>query len=479
MNGKIIVYILSWIVLLEGAFFTLPMLTAVIYGESSWLTFLLMLIGCLLVGFLGVRKKPENTTFYAREGFVIVGLGWIVMGVIGALPFFASGEIPSYVDALFETISGFTTTGASILNNVEGLSHGMLFWRSFTHWVGGMGFLVFILMILPLAGGNNMHIMKAESPGPSVGKLVPKVRDTAIALYKIYIVMTVIEIFLLLIAGMPLFDSITLSLGTAGTGGFGILNDSIASYTTLQQGIIAVFMTLFGVNFSVYFLFLNRRGKEAVKIEEVWWYLGIVFAATLFIGIDTVGLYSNVFESWHHAFFQVASVITTTGYATRDFNLWSTASKTILVTIMFVGACAGSTGGGMKVSRFIIMFKALKAEISTYIHPRNVKRIRMDGHTIENGVIKSVMVFVVAYIAIFVLSVFIISFDGKDVATTFTSVVATLNNIGPGLNEVGPSGNFAGFSDLSKFVLMFDMLAGRLELFPMLVLFSPSAWRNR
>lgn len=479
MNGKIIVYILSWIVLLEGAFFVLPAIVSLIYGESSWLTFLLTMIGCLAVGFWGVRKKPDNTTYYAREGFVIVGMGWIVMGVIGALPFFVSGEIPFYVDALFETISGFTTTGSSILNNVEGLSHGMLFWRSFTHWIGGMGFLVFILMILPLTGGNNMHIMKAESPGPSVGKLVPKVRDTAIALYKIYIVITVIEIFLLLLTGMPVFDAITLSMGTAGTGGFGILNDSIVSYTTLQQGIIAVFMTLFGINFSVYFLFISRRGKEAVKIEEVWWYLGIIFAATLFIGIDTAGLYSNVFESLHHAFFQVASVITTTGYATADFNLWSVASKTILVTIMFVGACAGSTGGGMKVSRFIIMFKSLKAEISTYIHPRYVKRIRMDGHTVENGIIRSVTMFLIAYIAIFVVSVFIISLDGKDLVTSFTSVVATINNIGPGLNEVGPTGNFAAFSPVSKFVLMFDMLAGRLELFPMLVLFSPATWRNK
>lgn len=479
MNVQIIVYILSWIMLLEGAFFGMPSLVALIYRERSGLAFVIMMFVCVILGLLGVLKKPKNTGYYAREGFVIVGLGWIALSILGALPFYISGEIPSYVDALFETISGFTTTGASILSNVEGLSHCMLFWRSFTHWIGGMGFLVFILMILPLTGGSNMHIMKAESPGPAVGKLVPKVRDTAIILYKIYIAITILEMVLLIATGMHVFDAVTLSFGTAGTGGFGILNSSIADYTMAQQGIIAVFMVLFGVNFSVYFLVLTRRTREAVKIQEVRWYFIIILAATLYIGFDIRGLYGTMFEAFHHAFFQVASIITTTGYATANFDIWSSASKVILVALMFVGACAGSTGGGIKVSRFIIMFKELKAEISTYIHPRYVKKLRMDGHTVENTVIRAVNMFLIAYVAILVISVFIVSLDGKDLVTSFTSVVAALNNIGPGLAEVGPAGNFGAFSPLSKFMLMFDMLAGRLELFPMLVLFSPATWRNR
>ncbi len=479
MNVQIIVYILSWIMLLEGAFFGMPSLVALIYRERSGLAFVIMMAVCIVLGLLGVLKKPKNTGYYAREGFVIVGLGWIALSILGALPFYISGEIPSYVDALFETISGFTTTGASILSNVEGLSHCMLFWRSFTHWIGGMGFLVFILMILPLTGGSNMHIMKAESPGPAVGKLVPKVRDTAIILYKIYIAITLLEMVLLITTGMHVFDAVTLSFGTAGTGGFGILNSSIADYTMAQQGIIAVFMVLFGVNFSVYFLVLTRRAREAVKIQEVRWYFIIILAATLYIGFDISGLYGNMFEAFHHAFFQVASIITTTGFATANFDMWSSASKVILVALMFVGACAGSTGGGIKVSRFIIMFKEMKAEISTYIHPRYVKKLRMDGHTVENTVIRAVNVFLIAYVAILAVSVFVVSLDGKDLVTSFTSVAATLNNIGPGLAEVGPSGNFGAFSPLSKFVLMFDMLAGRLELFPMLVLFSPATWKNR
>ena len=479
MNFSIIVYILSWVMLFEGFFFGLPAITSAIYRESSVFSFLIMMIVCIVVGLLGIRKKPENVSFYAKEGFVIVGLSWIILSILGALPFYISGEIPSYVDALFETISGFTTTGASILENVEALSHGMLLWRSFTHWIGGMGFLVFILMILPLTGGSNMHIMKAESPGPSVGKLVPKVRDTAVILYEIYILMTVLQMMLLTLTGMPLFDSITLSFGTAGTGGFGILNSSTADYTILQQGIISVFMMLFGINFSAYFFVFNKKFKDAFLIDEVRWYLIIIACSTLFIGFNISGSFDSIFEAMHHSFFQVNSVITTTGFSTVDFNVWPTSCKALLVMLMFVGACSGSTGGGMKVSRFVLMFRSLKAEINTFLHPRSVKKIRMDGRNVDNDVIRSVNAFLIAYIGIFVISLFIISLEGKDLVTSFTSVAATLNNIGPGLEEVGPAANFHNFSDVSKIVFMFDMLAGRLELFPMLVLFAPSTWKNR
>lgn len=478
MNGYIIIYMLNWVILLEGIFLALPVGVAIGYGEKSGWAFVPVMIVCIITGLIGKRKKPQNTEFFAKEGFVVVALSWILMSAIGALPFFISGEIPSYVDSLFETISGFTTTGTSILNDVEALSHCMLFWRSFTHWIGGMGVLVFLIAVMPMVGGNNMYIMKAESPGPSVGKLVPRVRDTAIILYKIYLAITIIQMVILIASGMPGFDAVTLSLGTAGTGGFGIKNDSVASYTMFQQGTISIFMILFGINFNMYYLFLKKKFKRGLQMEEVRWYLIVIAAAVAFIGINARGHFSSLFESFHHALFQVASIITTTGFSTTDFDMWSSAAKTVLVLLMFIGACAGSTGGGIKVSRLVVMFKTIGKELSFYIHPHSVKKIRMDGRSVEHEVTRSINVFMFAYLIIFTTSLFIVSFENKDLVTNFTSVAATFNNIGPGLAGAGPTESFANFSVLSKFVFMFDMLAGRLEIFPMILLFTPSTWRK-
>ncbi len=478
MNVSVIRYILGWVVLLEGALFSLPTAVAVIYQESAGMTFLQVMILCMSAGVLLVIKKPKNTEFFAKEGFVVTAVSWILLSIIGALPFYLCGEIPSFVNALFETISGFTTTGATILHDVEALSHCTLFWRSFTHWIGGMGVLVFLLAILPMASGNNMHIMRAESPGPSIGKLVPRVRDTAWILYRIYIAITLAEIEILFISGMPLFDAITTSFGTAGTGGFGIKNSSIADYTMFQQTTVSIFMILFGINFMVYFLIISKKIKQAVKFEEMKWYLLIIALATLIISLDIRGHFASLFEAFHHALFQVASIITTTGFATCDFNLWSSTSKSILVLLMFIGACAGSTGGGIKVSRIVIMLKTVKKELEYYIHPRTVKKVYMEGRAVEHEVLRSVNIFFISFILIFIASVLLLSLDNLDLTTNFTAVAATLNNVGPGLELVGPTQNFDQFSVLSKFVMMFDMLAGRLEIFPLMILVSPYTWRR-
>lgn len=405
-------------------------------------------------------------------------LSWIFLSFFGALPFWISGEIPSLIDALFETVSGFTTTGSSILSDVEALSHCALFWRSFTHWIGGMGVLVFLLAVIPLSGGSHINLMRAESPGPSVGKLVPKIKYTAQILYVIYLGMTVVEIILLLISRMPVFDAITLSFGTAGTGGFGIKGDSIASYTALQQWIITIFMILFGVNFNAYYLILFRKFKKALQMEEVKAYFGIIFVSTAIITGSLVMGNMQFADALRHAVFQVGSIITTTGYATINFDAWSQTCRTILVLLMFVGACAGSTGGGMKVSRFIVMVKTMTKELNSYIHPKSVKKIKMDGKPIEHEVVRSINVYLITFMIIFVVSVFAISFEGHDLVTNFTAVAATINNIGPGLSMVGPDCNFGFFSDFSKLVIIFDMLAGRLELFPLLILFHPAIWKE-
>ena len=405
-------------------------------------------------------------------------LSWIFLSFFGALPFWISGEIPSLIDALFETVSGFTTTGSSILSDVEALSHCALFWRSFTHWIGGMGVLVFLLAVIPLSGGSHINLMRAESPGPSVGKLVPKIKYTAQILYVIYLGMTVVEIILLLISRMPVFDAITLSFGTAGTGGFGIKGDSIASYTALQQWIITIFMILFGVNFNAYYLILFRKFKKALQMEEVKAYFGIIFVSTAIITGSLVMGNMQFADALRHAAFQVGSIITTTGYATINFDAWSQTCRTILVLLMFVGACAGSTGGGMKVSRFIVMVKTMTKELNSYIHPKSVKKIKMDGKPIEHEVVRSINVYLITFMIIFVVSVFAISFEGHDLVTNFTAVAATINNIGPGLSMVGPDCNFGFFSDFSKLVIIFDMLAGRLELFPLLILFHPAIWKE-
>lgn len=478
MNYSIIIYIVGWVLKFEAAFLLLPAVTGLIYRETDGYAFLICSLASFLLGTLITLKKPMNKRFYAREGFTICSLTWLVISLIGALPFVMTGVLPNYIDALFEMVSGFTTTGSSVLTDLSNISHAVLIWRSFSHWVGGMGVLVFILAILPLFGGVDMHLMKAESPGPSVGKLVPNVRKTASYLYKIYIIMTLTEFVILLSTGMPLFDSICITFGTAGTGGFGIHNDSCLGYSMPQQTIIAVFMLLFGINFNFYFFLFKRKFKEAFSIEEVKWYLLIIFGSTMFIVINRAGS-SELYYHIHHAFFSVISVITTTGYATVDFDVWPMFSRSILICIMFIGACAGSTGGGMKVSRILIYFKTLKKEISCMIHQKSIKIINMDGKPILHNVVRNANVFIVSYFAIFIFSFLIVTLDNFDFETSFTAVVATFNNIGPGLGKVGPTGNFAEFSGLSKLVLIFDMLAGRLEIFPMLLLFSKETWSKK
>ena len=456
----------------------LPCAAAVVYRERSGICFLITMAVCLAIGFPLTIKSPKKKVFYAREGFVTVALSWFIMSIMGAMPFVISRSIPHFIDALFETVSGFTTTGASILTDVEVLPHCMLLWRSFTHWIGGMGVLVFILAIVPLTGGYHMNLMKAESPGPSVSRLVPKVQATAKILYMIYIGMTVVQMVLLFITGMPLFDTICISFGTAGTGGFGVLNASCGSYTTLQQIIITVFMILFGVNFNVYYLFLLKKIKQGLLVEEIRYYFGIIAVAVIAITINTASLFGNVFHAFQQVAFQVGSIITTTGYSTTDFNTWPVFSKTILVMLMFVGACAGSTGGGIKVSRFVIMVKGVYKELMLYLHPNAVRKIKMDGKVVQHEVTRATNIFMIVYIIVFAFSVLLISIDNFSFTTNFTAIAATLNNIGPGLEAVGPTQNFAAFSGFSKIIMTFDMLAGRLELFPLLILFFPNTWKK-
>ena len=479
MNYSIITYIIGHVMMIEGGFLILPAICGLIYREQkAALAYLVVGIVSFLLGFLLTRKKRKNQQFFAKEGFVIVGLCWVILSLIGAVPFILCGDIPDFTDALFETVSGFTTTGASILPDVEAISHASLFWRSLTHWIGGMGVLVFLLAILPMAGGYNMHLMRAESPGPSVGKLVPKVKDTAKILYTIYIVMTVLEWIALLIAGMPMFDSVVTAMATAGTGGFGIKVSSLGDYNAAIQWIVGIFMVLFGVNFNFYFFLLGKNKKNAFKIEEVRLYFIIILLSVAVISWNILDMYDGFSNALRQAFFQVATLITSTGFATTDFNLWPTLSKTILLLLMIVGACAGSTGGGIKVSRFIIAVKAMFHEISSFIHPRSVRAIEMDGKPVDKATVHSVCVYLITFGMLYFGSVFIISFDQYDIVTNFTSVLATINNMGPGLEAVGPAGGFGGFNYLSKYVFIFDMLAGRLELYPILILFSPNTWKK-
>ena len=464
MNSSIIRFVLGYVLKVEAVLMLLPCIVAVLYQERTGFAYLLVAAIAMTLGTLMTIRRPKNHVFYLKEGCVATALSWIFLSFL--------------IDALFETVSGFTTTGSSILSDVEALSHCALFWRSFTHWIGGMGVLVFLLAVIPLSGGSHINLMRAESPGPSVGKLVPKIKYTAQILYVIYLGMTVVEIILLLISRMPVFDAITLSFGTAGTGGFGIKGDSIASYTALQQWIITIFMILFGVNFNAYYLILFRKFKKALQMEEVKAYFGIIFVSTAIITGSLVMGNMQFADALRHAAFQVGSIITTTGYATINFDAWSQTCRTILVLLMFVGACAGSTGGGMKVSRFIVMVKTMTKELNSYIHPKSVKKIKMDGKPIEHEVVRSINVYLITFMIIFVVSVFAISFEGHDLVTNFTAVAATINNIGPGLSMVGPDCNFGFFSDFSKLVIIFDMLAGRLELFPLLILFHPAIWKE-
>lgn len=479
MNISVIIYIIGWILEFESAFLFLPAIVGLLYNEyNSFAAYIITALLCLICGALLKRKNPKRTELYTREGFATVALSWLIMSIFGALPFVFTGEIPHFIDALFETTSGLTTTGASILNDVEALSHASLFWRSFTHWIGGMGVFVFIMAILPLMGASTMNLMRAESPGPSVGKLVPRVKDTAKILYQIYIGMTVIGTIVFMLCGMNLFDSLTTIFGTVGTGGFGTYNDSIASFTPLQQNMITLFMILSGVNYTVYFCLLRRQLKEALSIEEFKWYIIIILASAGVITWNIHGMYPSLSESVRHAFFQVGSIITTTGFSTVDFDRWPQLSKTILILLMFSGACAGSTGGGIKVSRLLILMKSIKKELSMIIHPRMVKKISMDGHTLADETLRSTSVYIAVYFSLMFASILLIGIDEFDFTTNFTAVLATFNNIGPGLGMVGPAHNFSIFSPFSKCVLIFDMLAGRLELFPMLILFMPSCWKK-
>ncbi len=478
MNRLIIVYILGSVLKITGVLLLLPIVTGIIYHEATTMFFVYVALGCIAGGLLLTLKKPKNQVFYLKEGCVATALSWIVLSIVGALPFYISGQIPSFTDAMFETVSGFTTTGASILNDVEHLDRCMLMWRSFTHWIGGMGVLVFLLAVIPLNGGSHMNLMKAESPGPSVGKLVPKVKYTARILYAIYIAITIIELILLLIARMPVFDALCTSFGTAGTGGFGIKNDSMAGYSSAIQWIVTIFMILFGVNFNAYYYILFRHIRKALSMEEVRCYFAIILASIAIIFFNILDTSVNALTALRDASFQVGSIITTTGFSTVDFNQWSDVCKVVLVLLMFIGACAGSTGGGIKVSRFLVLMKTVVKELNSYIHPKSVKKIKIDDKPVEHEVVRAVNVYFITFVIVFSASVLLVSFENTDLVTSFTAVAATINNIGPGLGLVGPAANFSIFNPFTKYVLIFDMLAGRLELFPLLILFHPTIWKE-
>ena len=478
MNHGMVLYVLGWILNFEVLFLIPPSICALYYREKEGIFLVITMLICAMIGVFAFFFKPKKKRMYAREGFVIVALSWFMLSFFGALPFRMSGAIPHMVDAVFETASGFTTTGASILTDVECLPRCLLFWRSFTHWIGGMGVLVFVIAILPLAGGSDMFLMKAESPGPSVKKLVPKVRQTAFVLYALYMALTVLQVIFLLIGGQTLYEALLTAFGTAGTGGFGYLNDSMGSLSPYLQIVITIFMILFGVNFNAYYLIYKRRFKEILGMSEVLVYFGIILTAIVLISINIFPMYNKAGETVRMAAFQVGSIITTTGYSTADFNLWPTFSKGLLVMLMFVGACAGSTGGGIKVSRFVILAKATAKELDYQIHPNNVRKIKVDGKQLEHVVLRATNVYLSTYILVFAASLLIVTLNNFDLETSFTAVAATLNNIGPGLSRVGPAANFSEMSYLSKIVLTFDMIAGRLELFPVLILFKIGTWKK-
>ena len=481
MNKRLILYILGWVLICEGAAMQICTVTSIIFRENEGLYFLITGAVCALLGVLAVKvKKPKNMVLYQKAGFCATALSWILLSFVGALPFFLSGEIPNYVDALFETVSGFTTTGATILVEVENLSHGMLMWRSLMNWLGGMGVIVFLLALIPKLGGQqNIYLMRAESPGPIVGKAVPKMRHYALLLYGIYFGLTLLECILLLCGGMGFFDAVNTSFATAGTGGFGIHNSNIAAYEGYYfQTVIAVFMLLFGTNFSFYILLIGKKFGQAFKMEELWWYFGTIVVFTTIIGFNIMSLYPNAYDAFHQSFFYVSSIITTTGFGIGDVNHWPMLSKSLIIVITFTGAMAGSTGGGFKFSRILLLVKEVKKEFYLLVHPRNIRSVKMDGKKISHETMRSTSVFLVIYLAVFIISFALVSIEGKGFVTSFTSVAATLNNTGPGLGDVGPVGNYAMFTPLTKCVLMFDMLAGRLELFPLLLLFIPAAWKK-
>lgn len=479
MMGRFIAQILGIEVI-----FMIPALCISIYCRESaairGFSWSMVMIALLALGLHALCRKGKKR-FYAREGMVCVGLSWIVMSLMGALPFYISREIPKYIDCFFEIVSGFTTTGSSILPEVESLSKGILYWRSFSHWLGGMGILVFLLAISSMKGskgGYTMHLLRAESPGPNVGKLVPKMKQTAEILYVLYILLTVLNILFLLIGRMPLFDAVCTAFGTAGTGGFGIKNDSIASYSPYLQNVCTVFMLLFGVNFSCYYLILIRQFKTVWKDEELRMYLGVVLGSIVLITINIYGMYDSLGETVRHAAFQVASIMTTTGFATTDFDLWPSFSKAILLCLMVIGASAGSTGGGFKCGRALLLFKNMRRNLKKALYPRRVEVVCNNGQMMEESVLSNINTYLSAYVIIIIVSFLLISLDGFSTTTNFSAVLACFNNIGPGLEAVGPTCNFGGYSVLSKLVLIFDMLAGRLEIFPILMLLSQSTWKK-
>lgn len=479
MNYKMIRHIMGWVLKIEAIAMILPLVCAFIYKEYICVnSFTVTIVVCIGLGLILSFRRPQKHTMYAKEGFISVAFSWILLSLFGALPFVISRCIPSYMDALFETVSGFSTTGASILTDVEAMPKSMMLWRSLTHWLGGMGVLVFLVALLPLSGSNNMYLVRAESPGPSVGKLVPKIKTTAKILYSIYIVFTLAQIILLMAGGMDWFEAATHAFGTAGTGGFGIKNTSVADYSPYIQWVITIFMIIFGVDFSMYHLILMKKPGLILKSDEFRGYLSIIIISVTLITINCFHLFDGFSSALRHTAFQVASVMTTTGFSTTDFDKWPEFSKTVLVVLMFIGASAGSTGGGIKVSRIIILFKSIVKEIRICIHPKNTLKITMSGKTIEHETLRAVNVFIMSYLGIFVVSLLAISLDNFDFTTNFTAVLATLNNIGPGLGMVGPTGNFSHYSDFSKIIFCFDMLAGRLEIFPMLILFSPYTWKK-
>ena len=483
MNYKMMGRFTAQMLLIEGIFLIPALLISLFLGESAAAYGFAVTLGliALVGGPMYFFCRDAKSAFYATDGMVCVAVSWLVLSLVGAIPFYVSEAIPSYIDALFETVSGFTTTGASILPEVEHMAKGLMYWRSFTHWVGGMGVLVFLLAIAPSKGneqGFTMHLLRAESPGPSVGKLVPKMRKTAAILYFLYIILTVLDILFLIVGGMPVFDAVCTSFGTAGTGGFGIKNDSIASYSPYLQNVTTVFMLLFGVNFSCYYLLTQRQIKNVLKDEELRLYVLIVLGSIGLVVWNLGDFYPTLEETVRHAAFQVSSIITTTGFATTDFDLWPSFSKTILLCLMVIGACAGSTGGGLKVARVLLLFKSLKRNIAQMLHPRKVQVIRNNGSVVSERIVANTNAYLCAYVVLMFGSFVLISLDGYSVGTNFSAVLSCLNNIGPGMELVGPTCNFSIFSAFSKLVLILDMLLGRLEIFPILVLFSLQTWKN-
>lgn len=480
MNKRSIIYILGWVLIVEAVAMQIGTITSLIYGEKEAWYFVLTGVVSAILGVLAIKvKMPKNMVLYQKAGFASTALSWILLSLVGCMPFWLSGEIPSFIDAFYETVSGITTTGATILNDVEALSKGMLMWRSFLHWLGGMGVIVFLLAIIPKLGGQqNIFLMKAESPGPIIGKAVPRMRNYATMLYGIYITLTALEFILLLFGGLNVFEAINTSFSTAGTGGFGIYNSNAAAFDSYYvQTVIAVFMLLFGINFSVYLCLIARKFKQSLKFEELWIYLGIVAVSTAIIAFNISSIYKP-YDAFHQSFFYVSSIISTTGFGLTDVNKWPELSKTVIIILTFIGASAGSTGGGFKISRIILLFKEVRKEFSLLVHPRNVKLVKMDGKAVNHDIMRTTSMYLVLYIGVFAISFLLVSIDNMDFTTSFTAVAANLNNTGPGLGAVGPVGNYADFSILSKIVFIFDMLAGRLEIYPLLLLFAPSAWKK-